>query len=288
MARTLEEGGSTEVELHAAAVRAVERWNERAATRSSTVSVDGEPVTRAGERHRHRPDPRQPARERHDLRAGSDRAADGHRGTARVHGGARPRPRHPSRGTDEGHRAVLSRQDRSPRRLRPGSRDRGRPGRAVGRRVLRAERRRRRHPGRGAVPCRLGAREPRPTTRRTRDADTGAAVGRSQLPVGVAGSRLAATARRCRPRRAGLADLQPGAELLRTRHAVLGRLPAPRRDRWSRSRSPAEREATTRSTGSTGSSAVACTTTRRRRPRNSFVPRRRRPACPTSSTARST
>ena len=45
MARTLEEGGSTEIELHAAAVRAVERWQERAATRSSTLSVDGEPVT---------------------------------------------------------------------------------------------------------------------------------------------------------------------------------------------------------------------------------------------------
>jgi signal transduction histidine kinase len=45
MARTLEEGGSTRIELHAAAVRAVERWKERAATRSSTLSVEGEPVT---------------------------------------------------------------------------------------------------------------------------------------------------------------------------------------------------------------------------------------------------
>jgi two-component system, OmpR family, sensor kinase len=44
MARTLEEGGSTEIELHAAAVRAVERWQERASTRSSTLSVEGEPV----------------------------------------------------------------------------------------------------------------------------------------------------------------------------------------------------------------------------------------------------
>ena len=32
MARTLEEGGSTEIELHAATGRAVERWKERAAT----------------------------------------------------------------------------------------------------------------------------------------------------------------------------------------------------------------------------------------------------------------
>jgi signal transduction histidine kinase len=45
MARTLEEGGSTEIELHDAAVRAVERWRERAATRNSTLSVDGEPIT---------------------------------------------------------------------------------------------------------------------------------------------------------------------------------------------------------------------------------------------------
>jgi signal transduction histidine kinase len=45
MARTLEEGSSTEIDLHAAAQRAVERWQERAATRSSTLSVDGEPVT---------------------------------------------------------------------------------------------------------------------------------------------------------------------------------------------------------------------------------------------------
>jgi signal transduction histidine kinase len=44
MARTLEEGGSTEIELHAASVRAVERWKERAATHRSTLAVDGEPV----------------------------------------------------------------------------------------------------------------------------------------------------------------------------------------------------------------------------------------------------
>ena len=45
MARTLEEGGSSEIELHAASARAVERWKERAATRSSMLSIDGEPVT---------------------------------------------------------------------------------------------------------------------------------------------------------------------------------------------------------------------------------------------------
>ena len=45
MARTLEEGGSTEIELHAAAERAADRWRERAATRDSTLSVDGDPVT---------------------------------------------------------------------------------------------------------------------------------------------------------------------------------------------------------------------------------------------------
>ena len=45
MARTLEEGGSTEIELHTAAERAVERWQERAAIRGSTLSVEGEPVT---------------------------------------------------------------------------------------------------------------------------------------------------------------------------------------------------------------------------------------------------
>ncbi|MEO8423193.1 MAG: ATP-binding protein [Actinomycetota bacterium] len=44
MARTLEEGGSTEIELQDAAERAGDRWRERAATRGSTVSVDGEPV----------------------------------------------------------------------------------------------------------------------------------------------------------------------------------------------------------------------------------------------------
>jgi signal transduction histidine kinase len=45
MARTLEEGGSTEIDLHDAAKRAGDRWRERAATRNSTVSVDGDPVT---------------------------------------------------------------------------------------------------------------------------------------------------------------------------------------------------------------------------------------------------
>ena len=45
MARTLEEGGSTEIELHDAAERAADRWRERAATRDSTLSVDGDPVT---------------------------------------------------------------------------------------------------------------------------------------------------------------------------------------------------------------------------------------------------
>jgi signal transduction histidine kinase len=45
MARTLEEGGSTEIELRDAAERAADRWRERAATRGSTVSVDGDPVT---------------------------------------------------------------------------------------------------------------------------------------------------------------------------------------------------------------------------------------------------
>jgi signal transduction histidine kinase len=45
MARTLEEGGSTEIELHDAADRATDRWRDRAATRGSTVSVGGEPVT---------------------------------------------------------------------------------------------------------------------------------------------------------------------------------------------------------------------------------------------------
>ena len=45
MARTLEEGGSTEIELHDAAERAADRWRERAATRDSTLSVEGEAVT---------------------------------------------------------------------------------------------------------------------------------------------------------------------------------------------------------------------------------------------------
>ena len=44
MARTLEEGGSTEIDLHAATGRAVERWEERAASHRSTLSVGGEPV----------------------------------------------------------------------------------------------------------------------------------------------------------------------------------------------------------------------------------------------------
>jgi signal transduction histidine kinase len=44
MARTLEEGGSSEIELHDAALRAASRWRERAATRGSTVSVEGDPV----------------------------------------------------------------------------------------------------------------------------------------------------------------------------------------------------------------------------------------------------
>ena len=44
MARTLEEGGSTEIELHDAAERAADRWRERAVTRRSALSVDGDPV----------------------------------------------------------------------------------------------------------------------------------------------------------------------------------------------------------------------------------------------------
>lgn len=43
MARKLEEGEPTEVELHDAASRVVERWSERAATRGSTLTVIGDP-----------------------------------------------------------------------------------------------------------------------------------------------------------------------------------------------------------------------------------------------------
>jgi signal transduction histidine kinase len=45
MARTLEEGGSTEIELRDTAGRAAGRWRERAATRNSVLTVDGDPVT---------------------------------------------------------------------------------------------------------------------------------------------------------------------------------------------------------------------------------------------------
>jgi signal transduction histidine kinase len=45
MARTLEEGGSTEIELHDSAERAADRWRERATTRGSSLSIDGGPVT---------------------------------------------------------------------------------------------------------------------------------------------------------------------------------------------------------------------------------------------------
>ena len=43
MARRLEEGEPTEVELHDAVTRAVERWRERAGTRGSTFTIVGEP-----------------------------------------------------------------------------------------------------------------------------------------------------------------------------------------------------------------------------------------------------
>lgn len=43
MARKLEEGEPTEVELHDAAARAVERWRQRAAGSGSTLSIEGEP-----------------------------------------------------------------------------------------------------------------------------------------------------------------------------------------------------------------------------------------------------
>ena len=43
MARKLEEGEPTEVELHDAAARAVERWSERAATRGSSLAIVGDP-----------------------------------------------------------------------------------------------------------------------------------------------------------------------------------------------------------------------------------------------------
>lgn len=43
MARRLEEGEPTEVELHEAAARAVEQWRERAAKGGSTLTVAGEP-----------------------------------------------------------------------------------------------------------------------------------------------------------------------------------------------------------------------------------------------------
>lgn len=45
MARTVEEGGTTEIDLHDAAKRAGDRWRQRAATRNSSVSVVGDPVT---------------------------------------------------------------------------------------------------------------------------------------------------------------------------------------------------------------------------------------------------
>ncbi len=41
MARRLEEGEPTEVELHAAAERAEERWRDRVAARGSSLSLDG-------------------------------------------------------------------------------------------------------------------------------------------------------------------------------------------------------------------------------------------------------
>ena len=192
MARTLEEGGSTEIELHDAAERAAERWHERAATRELDVVGRRRPRDGAGERHRHRPDPGQPDRERHDVRARSDRRADGHRGTAGVRRGSRPRARHPGRGTRQGHRAVLSGEDRSPRRLRPGSRDRAGPRRTVGRGVVRPEPGRRRHADRGPVPCRLRAEhERRPGPGMRRDADPGTALGRPGMSVGMAGCGVA-------------------------------------------------------------------------------------------------
>jgi signal transduction histidine kinase len=45
MARTVEEGGSTDIELLGAANRAADRWRERATARNSTISVGGERIT---------------------------------------------------------------------------------------------------------------------------------------------------------------------------------------------------------------------------------------------------
>ena len=114
MARKLEEGEPTEVELHDAAARAVERWNERAATRGSTLTIDGD---RSGAQA----NPTDVDQildnlleNAVDLRAGRDRAPHRHGGAPGVRGGARPRAGHPRRGTWEGHRAVLPGQGRSP------------------------------------------------------------------------------------------------------------------------------------------------------------------------------
>ena len=107
MARTLEEGGSTEIELRDAAERAADRWRERAATTRLDVVGRRRPRHGAGERDRRRPDPGQHDRERHDVRAGSDRRADRHGRASGLRRRSRSRTGHPGRGTGQGDRAVL-------------------------------------------------------------------------------------------------------------------------------------------------------------------------------------
>ena len=258
MARTLEEGGSTEIELHDAAERAADRWRERAATTRSTLSVDGDPVTAQANATDVDQILDNLLENAMTYAPGADRAC---------------RPARPSAGRSSRF-AITDRASRPRNRRKVTERFyRGKTappgGSGLGLAIARdlAERWggalsvQSADGGGTRVEVRFrvasGAGQQLATTGGTRDADPGATVGRSRDARGRGRARCGSGGwPTTGARGAGLADLQPGAELLRARRAVLGGVPAPRRSRWSRSHSPGAREATRRSIGSTARSGV--------------------------------
>ena len=126
MARHIEEGAATRVELSEAASQAAARWNERAERLASSLSLRGS----ASVAHADPTDVDQIFDNLLDnavaYAPGLIELSCGRRRWPRVAPCARPRPRDLARRPREGHRALLSRHERPGGRKRAGSRDRAR------------------------------------------------------------------------------------------------------------------------------------------------------------------